>query len=116
MWFGSGLVLIVLLGVFAWAIVEAFAADPDRVRGLPKTIWVVIILLFFSFGAVAWFIFGRPRRNAMSRTRSTGASNWGGSQPTTTRRSAPMAPDDDPEFLLRLREQLRNKPDDDPRS
>jgi hypothetical protein len=112
MWFGSGLVLIVLLGVFAWAIVEAFAADPDRVRGLPKTIWVVIILLFFSFGAVAWFIFGRPRRSAMSRP-APRTSNWGGTPPVTARRAAPMAPDDDPEFLFRLREQLRNKPDDD---
>jgi cytochrome c-type biogenesis protein CcmH/NrfG len=112
MLFGSGFILLVAIGVFVWAAVDAFTADPEKVRGLPKTVWVIIILFGLWFGAIAWFIFGRPRRTAMARVRRD--QSWGGANPTAPRRSSPIAPDDDPEFLLRLREQLRKKPDDDP--
>ncbi len=110
---GGGLLLILIVALTTWAIVESFMADPDRVRGLPKAIWVIIVLLFLPFGALAWFIFGRPRRPALSRTRATRAGNWNDSPTAAPRRAGPIAPDDDPEFLLRLRDQLRKKPDDD---
>jgi hypothetical protein len=109
-------VLIIAIGVFVWAAVDAFTADPDKVKGLPKAVWLVLILFtsIFLIGAIAWFLFGRPRNPAMSRVaRGTGRGNANG---PTARRTAPVAPDDDPEFLMRLRDQLRNKPDDDPRA
>lgn len=112
---GSGFLVIVIIALTVWAAVESFMADPDRVRGLPKTVWVIIVLLFLPFGAAAWFIFGRPRRS-LTRTRANRATNWGTGAPSANRRSAPTAPDDDPEFLSRLREQMRNKPDDDQHS
>jgi hypothetical protein len=34
-------------------------------------------------------------------------------RPTTTRRPAPMAPDDDPEFLRSLNDERKNPPDAD---
>ena len=111
---GGAVILLLAFALTAWAIVEAFAADPNRVRGLPKTIWVIIILLFLVFGAIAWFIFGRPRgKKAMSRSPRSQSAGWGSGAGSQPRRNAPIAPDDDPEFLSRLREQMRQKPDDD---
>jgi len=107
-------IVLFALALTVWAVVEAFAADPERVRGLPKSIWVIIVLLFLVFGAIAWFIFGRPRGNkALSRSKTSRSNGWGASAGAAPRRPAPMAPDDDPEFLLRLREQMRKKPDDE---
>jgi peptidoglycan/LPS O-acetylase OafA/YrhL len=115
MLFGSGFVLIALLAVSVWAIVEAFTAEPERVRVLPKAVWIIVILLLLPIGAVFWFLFGRPRK-ALSNSRVQRPGTWGPARSAPQRRAAPIAPDDDPEFLLRLREQMRNKPDDDPRA
>jgi hypothetical protein len=112
MLFGSGFFVILVIALTVWAVVESFTADPATVRALPKTVWVIIILIFLPLGAAAWFVFGRPRKAAMSRLRQRGAE-WANPGSAGPRRAASMAPDDDPEFLLRLRDQMRNKPDDD---
>jgi hypothetical protein len=56
---------IVLLAVALWiaAFVDAITAPADRVRLLPKAIWVILILVFAVFAALAWFFLGRPRRD-----------------------------------------------------
>jgi len=71
------------------AIVDIVLIDPTRVRGLPKWAWVIISILLFIVGPLLWFIVGRERLEP--RTAARGAA-----------RTAPRAPDDDPEFLGRL--------------
>ena len=65
-------------------------------------------------GAIAWFAFGRPRArddaDGRRPPRSIGRSG-------TVTQAAPkrsIAPDDDPDFLRRLGEQMRRNPPDDP--
>lgn len=113
---GGGFLVLALIALTVWAVVESFMADPDSVRLLPKTVWVILILLFLPFGAAAWFILGRPRKGALTGAKPSRTSSWGPQPSAAPRRGAPIAPDDDPEFLLRLRDQIRNKPDDDPRA
>jgi Phospholipase_D-nuclease N-terminal len=117
-WAYSGLMFIRLGGVFTlvavllwlYAIFDALTAPPERVRRLPKAVWVIIVLLLLDIGAIAWFIWGRPRAGTDPGMRQLpfGRPGYGG--PRTSRS---VAPDDDPEFLKRLRENLRRDANDD---
>ncbi|MGH8882623.1 MAG: PLDc N-terminal domain-containing protein, partial [Stackebrandtia sp.] len=64
---------------------------------LPRAIWVLIIVLIPILGGIFWFTHGRPRR------KGGGDSAW------RRKPTAPVAPDDDPEFLADLRRRLRDE-------
>ena len=89
------LLLIALVADVA-AIVSCALTPEAQVRGIPKPLWLLVILVFPGLGAVLWFVFGRERQAARVR---------------------PTAPDDDPEFLRSLgrsrRAALPAGPDDD---
>lgn len=82
-------IAIVAVVVFTiYAVVDCALFDRSRIRGLPRGWWIVVILLVPIIGGALWFVVGRGRPLKFGR---------GGG-----RRS--NAPDDDPEFLRRLRE------------
>jgi hypothetical protein len=101
------------IAVVAWlyAIFDALTAPPERIRNLPKAIWLLIILLLLEIGAVAWFVFGRPRAGVKARTPRSpfGWQGQGDAAGRAPRRS--IAPDDDPEFLRRLNDNLHRDGD-----
>ena len=107
-----------LLAVVAWlyAIFDSLTAPADRIRTLPKAIWLIIILLLFDIGAIAWFIWGRPRASVNVRAPKSPFGWQGHGGPGAGPKQRSVAPDDDPEFLRRLRDDIRrDKPDpDDP--
>ncbi len=111
MLFGNGVLLLVAIAFWLYAIVDAFTTPAESVRSLPKTVWVIILLLFMDLGAIAWFFFGRARKG--TRTRVPRSNQWtvGGSAAPASRRKQALAPDDDPEFLMQLRDDLRKKRD-----
>jgi hypothetical protein len=81
--------LWIVLGVVAtvfyiYSVVDCALFDARRVRGLSKPLWLLVIVLFPIIGGVLWFVVGRGRRSATRGVRT-------------------VAPDDDPEFLNRLR-------------
>ena len=83
--------LWVILGVAAvvftiYAAVDCALFDRSRIRGLPRGWWIVVILLVPIIGGLLWFIVGRGR-----------AIRVGKVGPRSS------APDDDPDFLRRLR-------------
>ncbi|MWB98084.1 PLD nuclease N-terminal domain-containing protein [Agromyces seonyuensis] len=79
------IVLGVALVVFTiYAIVDAALVERDRVRGLPRWAWILVILFVPLIGGVLWFVIGRGRRQKYRSGRGSGA------------------PDDDPDFLRRL--------------
>ena len=80
LWVALGVALVVF---YVYCIVDAFLSSASRIRNLPKTLWLVIIIIVPIFGGVLWFIFGRPWGRVRSRNRAT-------------------APDDDPDFLRSL--------------
>jgi hypothetical protein len=113
----GGFLFLVALAVWLYCVLDAITADRDRVRALPKGVWVAIVLLTFEIGAVAWLVWGRPRgaesgAPARPRLGSTGRTAWPSRPSRPARparpgdggfgRSGPPAPDDDPEFLARL--------------
>ncbi|KQX61616.1 PLD nuclease N-terminal domain-containing protein [Angustibacter sp. Root456] len=80
---------IVELVLVVYCLIDLWQADRERVRLLPKPVWVLLILVIPLIGGVAWLLAGRPE--AMGRD---GAGRRG-PQP-------PRGPDDDPDFLRGL--------------
>jgi Phospholipase_D-nuclease N-terminal len=121
---GSGFFLLAWIALWIAGFVDAITADSERIRVMPKAVWVILILLFSGFAAIAWFVFGRPKGTAPDGTANRqlgfGPSSARLSHPSAKRadeptlggwqlggtggrrRSGPVAPDDDPEFLRQL--------------
>jgi Phospholipase_D-nuclease N-terminal len=66
---GTGLVLLAL---WLFCLIDAIATDEYRVRNMPKTIWVLIVLLVPTVGSIAWLVAGRPW-DEQPRPATTGA-------------------------------------------
>jgi hypothetical protein len=101
----------VVVGLMVWSIVDIVLIENNRVRGIPKAGWIIIVVLLPIIGPVLWFLLGRERLSAAGRYAAT-----------------PIAPDDDPAFLnqlnrdkeqqeriRQLEEQLSELDDDDPK-
>src|SRR5690625_4194054 len=95
---------LLMIGLTTYAVIDCVRTEDDRRPGVPTWAWVVMILLLQPFlGALLWLF--------ISRFYPGGA----GAQPE---RQAPLAPDDDPDFLRYLRQRnlrdKRNDPGEDP--
>jgi len=106
-------VLIASLVAFAlaiFAVVDIAIIERERVRRLPKAVWIILAIVVPVAGPVLWFFYGRvrPRHDKPGRTI--------------------VGPDDDPAFLAQLRrdeeaeqrirdleQQLRDLDDDKPK-
>jgi hypothetical protein len=58
----GGLLTLVLLGVWLFAVIDVLVSDKGEVRNLPKWAWLVVVVLFMALGAILWFLLGRPSR------------------------------------------------------
>ncbi|MEU8068290.1 MULTISPECIES: PLD nuclease N-terminal domain-containing protein [unclassified Micromonospora] len=83
------------------ALISCLSADEEKVKALPRMIWVLIILFFPLVGSIAWFLVGRERPAGIAGVAGTAGT------PAPARR--PLAPDDDPEFLASLAERSRRE-------
>lgn len=79
---GLGLAVLILS---IYTLVDAALFERSRIRGLPRWVWIFVIVLVPVIGPVLWLLVGRGRRGA-SRSRGPRA----------------VAPDDDPDFLKGL--------------
>jgi hypothetical protein len=93
---GIPVVLSIALTVFALA--DCVQTQDDKVRGVPKWAWIVLIVVIPWVGPLTWLFAGRER--------SWGRGSGGGSGP---RRDGPLAPDEDPDFLRKLDEDIRRE-------
>lgn len=96
---------LLVLALWIYAFIDCLNTPEEEVRGLPKVVWVLIILFFGEvlLGPIAWLVAGKQR----------GPSPAGGSTPSEWHRSHRtewVAPDDNPEFLKSLKEE--NKRDE----
>jgi hypothetical protein len=95
---------LLVLGLWIYAFIDCLQTPENEVRGLPKLVWVLIILFFGEVlvGPVAWLVAGRSR----------GALAEGGGTPSQwhrNRRGAQfVAPDDNPEFLRSLQDENKD--------
>ncbi|MGW1026668.1 PLD nuclease N-terminal domain-containing protein [Streptomyces sp. NPDC002577] len=95
---------LLVLALWIYAFIDCLNTPEEEVRGLPKVVWVIIILLFGEVlvGPVAWLVAGKARKGP-----------GGGSTPSEwhrNHRTQWVAPDDNPDFLKSLKEE--NKKDE----
>ncbi|MEW2050493.1 PLD nuclease N-terminal domain-containing protein [Streptomyces sp. NBC_00377] len=90
---------LLVLALWIYAFIDCLNTPEEEVRGLPKVVWVIIILLFGEVlvGPVAWLVAGKARR--------TPAGGATAAQSPRARRAEWVAPDDNPEFLKSLKDE-----------
>ena len=81
--------IIIEVAFTIFAFVDVILTEEWRVRrGIPKVVWLVIVVLFSPIGGILWFVLGRE---PVDKVRPAGPPR------------APVAPDDDPAFFNSLR-------------
>ncbi len=92
---------IVLLALVAfatiYALVDCIQTDSRLVRIMPKPVWLLVVLIPV-LGPIFWLVTGRVDARGGRGLSRGGTSRRGPSRPT-----GPRGPDDDPDFLRKLR-------------
>lgn len=102
------LAVIAAFALLVYALSD-FATSDERDRGgIPKWLWVIIIVVLVYFGPLAWIAYSRSRRSAAAP--ASGRPSFPGAPSRGRRRpNQPVAPDDDPDFLWRLAREQREQ-------
>lgn len=90
---------LLVLALWIYAFIDCLNTPEEEVRGLPKVVWVIIILLFGEVlvGPIAWLVAGKTRH---ARAGGATPSEW-----RREHRTRFVAPDDNPEFLKSLKDE-----------
>ena len=101
-----------ILGTALWVycLFDVIMADESRIRNLSKTSWIFIVLVTSVVGAVAWLVAGRPEGPGRSLPYK-GNTGRPAAYPEYDRpgRFVPTNPDDDAEFLRKVRERAEEQ-------
>jgi len=94
------LVVPIILGAIMIAsIIDIAMIDRSRVRHLPKTVWILAVILLSVIGTILWVGLGRGRPDRSDTT-------------SPLRPKRPVAPDDDPNFIDTLAAQRQREIDE----
>jgi hypothetical protein len=106
----GGLVSLLAMGLWVFCIIDALTAPEEAVRNLPKLAWVFIVLIP-PVGPIAWLVAGRPTgaQPDLPYKGNRGRAPWPATRtagfPEYERPRVGGAPEDDPVFLDRLRQE-----------
>lgn len=90
-----------ILAFSIYCLIDVVRSESSEVRGLPKLVWVLLVLLFPLAGGIAWFVAGRPR----------GSTPLGVDRLARPKRGpVVLGPDDDPDFLRSINRVDPTKP------
>jgi hypothetical protein len=113
--FDGGLALIAF-AVWIFCIIDVITTPEGQCRNLPKLVWLLLVILLVDVGSIAWLVAGRTWTNQPADLPYKGNR---GRQNQPPLRFNGTNPDDDEEFLARLRaraeEQRRRAREERPR-
>ncbi|MBB2922454.1 PLD nuclease N-terminal domain-containing protein [Cellulomonas cellasea] len=92
------LLALVVVGLIVYTVIDVVRSDERERLGLHKALWVAFIVLLPVIGSVTWLL-----------VRRTPGRRPGPGPGIRTVPQAPLAPDDDPEFLWRLEQERRRR-------
>lgn len=106
---------IVPIALALYALIDLSRSQVVERAGIRPLAWVAIIVLLPVVGPVAWIAVSRSRRTGGTpRPAGPGRPNLPGAPTRPLRRTGPVAPDDDPDFLWRLGQQQRRRSGEHP--
>lgn len=104
--------LVLALALAIYALLDCARTPEESMPArMPKLLWIVIIVMVWFVGPIAWIIVSRVKA-AEDRGGEVEPTLWSSKEGTTFRRAErprPPAPDDDPEFLRNLEQDIRRK-------
>ncbi|MDC7122222.1 PLDc N-terminal domain-containing protein [Cellulomonas fimi] len=105
------LAFVIVVGLVVWSVLDISRSSDEERLGVHPVLWMALVVLVPVLGAIVWILVSRGRRAA---ARQAGGASGGGSAPggstwTPRRRTGPVAPDDDPDFLRKLDEDRRRR-------
>ncbi|MEV0902642.1 PLD nuclease N-terminal domain-containing protein [Actinoplanes sp. NPDC049802] len=86
------LIFLAVVALSVVALIDCLVTDRSRLQSFPRSAWVVLILLCPVLGAIAWFRSGRVTPGVPVQAVAT-----------------PIGPEDDPDFVRRMAESLRDR-------
>jgi len=92
---------LLIAAVIVYAVVDVAITPASRIRGLPKWLWIVVVVVVPLIGAILWFIVGKGRRG--STTKSSTPTDIVDRGPT----SGPYSSESVDDRIARLEEELR---------
>ena len=106
-------VLIVLvLALTIYSLLDCARTPEESMPArMPKLLWIIIIVMATLVGPIAWIIVSRVKA-AEDRGGGVEPTMWSSKEGTSFRRAErprPVAPDDDPEFLRGLEQDIRRR-------
>ncbi|GAA1727018.1 hypothetical protein GCM10009734_34980 [Nonomuraea bangladeshensis] len=88
------LIGLALLAFWLFSLFDVVTTPEDEVRNVPKTMWIMVVVLIPLVGGLIWMARGRPRVERQVWSVSPGPG-------------MPKGPDDDPDFLRDLDRRMR---------
>lgn len=58
---GGGVVGLAILILWIFSVFDVIASEESLVRNLPKTVWLLLVILVPPIGPISWLILGRPQ-------------------------------------------------------
>lgn len=99
--------VLLLVAIVVYAFIVAVRMDPKRSpAGINKWVWVIFTILPPVIGSII-FLVANYVTNSKNNPRRGGPDFLGPLSRDQGPRPGPMAPDDDPDFLRELEEELR---------
>ncbi len=81
--------------LWIWCAFDVVRSDGEKVRYLHKLVWLIIVVFASPIGSFAWLLLGRPETI--------------GSKLKLQERPPQRAPDDSPDFLRRVDDEIRRR-------
>lgn len=109
MFFGGGLVAVLLLALWIYCILDVIATSEGLIRNLPKVGWLLIVIFVPTIGSIAWLLLGRPEKAGFAPGDTTYRPEPRGGlfDSSSSRSRGILAPDDDPGFLAQIDERAK---------
>lgn len=100
------LAVVVAVALTIYAVLDCVRTDSSRVPArIPRAAWLVLIIILPVLGPLMWLLFKNQDLLRSGNTLSADSLR----PKRKSAPSAPLAPDDDPEFLARLEARNRRR-------
>jgi hypothetical protein len=95
----SRAILLLAVLFWIWCILDVIRAPAAEIRYVPKVLWLAFVVLIPTIGSLGWLLLGRPETLG-SRL---------GSRLAGSERPPAAAPDDSPDFLRQVDDEIRRR-------